>query len=578
MPTLLLADDSVTIRRFLELTFADEGIRVVAVADGEQAIAHLDADPPDIVLADISMPRVSGYDVAARVKRSRALRHIPVLLLTSAFEPVDERRARATGCVGVLIKPFEPQQLVGWVRDVLGGHRPAALWPAHLPGTGGILDRTVQRYPVPFPEPKPKPEPVIKPTRTKKVEAPAEAPVWRAPTPPSAPAGAAPDPAFEASLDLLDTAFAPVARVVNVDEATALDFAKDLAQTRGSDPSTVAAYREKLGDWDVPVPAPPVKLPPRHQEPFPDRERPFGGMAAAPPALAPPAPVPPVVMPPAAQAPGLAARLKHHAAEGAVKLRNVMALDAHSFAELPQALALLEDGLQQGAGVLSAGVKVKMRTGLAGSITECQDVGFVSSAKGLGRLQSQLDRPDCTVEEIVELLFDLGRRLQDDAELSVALLIPAPTSDLYRTPLKGWEPVLEQFQSLEADIEEANRCLAVGRYMATVFHLSRVMDVGLDALARALDVPDANWTSLLTVLDQRVVRAAQARKPAPGSRPNASDKQIRAKTARYLRDVQGAWGRTDMHDIRPVYDADKALDVLTAVRAFMCQVADHVRR
>src|SRR5213592_3332133 len=74
--TLLLADDSVTIQRVIELTFADEDIVVVAVGDGDQAIARLDSDPPDIVLADVGMPGRDGYEVAAYVKQSPRLNHI----------------------------------------------------------------------------------------------------------------------------------------------------------------------------------------------------------------------------------------------------------------------------------------------------------------------------------------------------------------------------------------------------------------------------------------------------------------------------------------------------------------------
>ena len=87
--TLLLADDSVTIQRVIELTFANEDIRVVAVSDGAQAVRWIDLERPDIVLADVSMPQVDGYGVSSHVKQSASLRSIPVLLLTGAFEPVD---------------------------------------------------------------------------------------------------------------------------------------------------------------------------------------------------------------------------------------------------------------------------------------------------------------------------------------------------------------------------------------------------------------------------------------------------------------------------------------------------------
>ncbi len=118
--TLLLADDSVTIQRVIELTFADEDVNVVAVSDGDQAIARLDAQPPDIVLADVGMPGKSGYEVAQYVKQSPRLSHIPVVLLTGAFEPVDQARAAQAGCDGVLAKPFEPQLVIGRVKELLG--------------------------------------------------------------------------------------------------------------------------------------------------------------------------------------------------------------------------------------------------------------------------------------------------------------------------------------------------------------------------------------------------------------------------------------------------------------------------
>ena len=126
--TLLLADDSVTIQRVIELTFADEDIKVIAVSDGNQAIAQLDSAPPDIVLADIGMPGRNGYEVAQYIKQSPRLAHIPVVLLTGAFEPVDQGKAAAVGCDGVLAKPFEPQLVIERVKELLGrSGRPAPL-------------------------------------------------------------------------------------------------------------------------------------------------------------------------------------------------------------------------------------------------------------------------------------------------------------------------------------------------------------------------------------------------------------------------------------------------------------------
>ncbi len=125
---LLLADDSVTIQRVIELTFADEDVQVIAVGNGQQAIERAERDRPDIVLADVGMPERDGYEVAAFIKGNPSLAHVPVVLLTGAFEPIDENRARAVGCDGVLVKPFEPQMVISRVKDLLAGRRPSEMW------------------------------------------------------------------------------------------------------------------------------------------------------------------------------------------------------------------------------------------------------------------------------------------------------------------------------------------------------------------------------------------------------------------------------------------------------------------
>src|SRR3954469_22949253 len=130
---LLLADDSETIQRVIEMTFADEPVDVATVSDGEAAMARLAIDPPDIVLADIGMPGRDGYQVAMHVRETAALAHIPVVLLTGAFDPVDYARAREAGCAGVLVKPFDPQMLIARVRHLLDGRSPARVVPGDGP-------------------------------------------------------------------------------------------------------------------------------------------------------------------------------------------------------------------------------------------------------------------------------------------------------------------------------------------------------------------------------------------------------------------------------------------------------------
>ena len=138
---LFLVDASITIQRVIELTFAGEDVDVVTVSDGEQAMARIAIERPDIVLADIGVPRRNGYEVAAFVRGQSDLKHIPVLLLAGAFEPVDEAKAEQAGADGVLVKPFEPQHVITRVRELLESAKvrgvqraaPVAAAPAAVP-------------------------------------------------------------------------------------------------------------------------------------------------------------------------------------------------------------------------------------------------------------------------------------------------------------------------------------------------------------------------------------------------------------------------------------------------------------
>jgi CheY-like chemotaxis protein len=121
---LLLADDSVTIQKVVNLTFADEGMEVIAVSDGEQAIKQLELIVPDIVLADIFMPGPDGYKICELIKNDERFKHIPVILLVGMFEPYNEEEARNIGADDVLTKPFESiRNLINKVTSLLGGKK-----------------------------------------------------------------------------------------------------------------------------------------------------------------------------------------------------------------------------------------------------------------------------------------------------------------------------------------------------------------------------------------------------------------------------------------------------------------------
>jgi len=115
--SILLADDSPTIRRVVELTLADRGVRLEAVGSGVEALSCLETLRPDLVLADVGMPAPAGHELCRRIKSSP--RPVPVVLLSGHFERVDPDAARACGADAELTKPFDPRDLVAKVQALL---------------------------------------------------------------------------------------------------------------------------------------------------------------------------------------------------------------------------------------------------------------------------------------------------------------------------------------------------------------------------------------------------------------------------------------------------------------------------
>lgn len=116
---LLLADDSITIQKVVELILAEEDFEIKSVGNGEEALAAIPSFRPDVILADIEMPKMNGYQLCEKIKRAPATSSIPVILLTGAFEPVDEELTKQVGADDVLTKPFESQELISKINAAL---------------------------------------------------------------------------------------------------------------------------------------------------------------------------------------------------------------------------------------------------------------------------------------------------------------------------------------------------------------------------------------------------------------------------------------------------------------------------
>jgi len=229
---ILLADDSLTIQKVIELTFSGTDFELKAVGNGDLALPLLDSFSPDIVLADCVMPGKTGYELCEEVKRLPGGRFVPVVLLTGTFEPFDKPRAEQAGADSVVTKPFDSQGLASLVRD--------------------LVNKAEEERAATPPEPPPPPPP------PPPVEEPAES------TDPTL-AGQAPFPAFpmaevETPLllpeeDLYATSAIPVFRESEIEPPPDSDAGAPPPSDPPTEPipqpeSTTAAYEMDLGSLD----------------------------------------------------------------------------------------------------------------------------------------------------------------------------------------------------------------------------------------------------------------------------------------------------------------------------------------
>ena len=123
MATILVVDDEPDIRLLARLTLTHDGHEVQEAADGQEALDAVAADPPDLIVLDVMMPGVSGWDVLARLKADddQAVRQIPVVMLTALTTPLDRAKGGIEGAVRYLAKPIGPDELRSAVADALAG-------------------------------------------------------------------------------------------------------------------------------------------------------------------------------------------------------------------------------------------------------------------------------------------------------------------------------------------------------------------------------------------------------------------------------------------------------------------------
>jgi two-component system alkaline phosphatase synthesis response regulator PhoP len=126
---ILVVDDEIYIVHILDFSLGMEGYEVVTALDGEQALERVASEKPDLIVLDIMMPKLDGYEVCRAVKANPATKNVPVILLSAKGRNVDQKMGFDVGADDYITKPFSPRKLVERINQLLGqavSERPAS--------------------------------------------------------------------------------------------------------------------------------------------------------------------------------------------------------------------------------------------------------------------------------------------------------------------------------------------------------------------------------------------------------------------------------------------------------------------
>ncbi len=121
MTTILVAEDERDIRELIAFTLKYHGFDVITADNGEQALQLASETHPDLLLLDVRMPRLTGYEVCQKVKQQETTRDIPVVFLSAKGQEAEILQGQQAGAVDYILKPFSPQELAERLRAVLEG-------------------------------------------------------------------------------------------------------------------------------------------------------------------------------------------------------------------------------------------------------------------------------------------------------------------------------------------------------------------------------------------------------------------------------------------------------------------------
>lgn len=117
--TILIADDSESIRELVEMTLKSAGYNVLKSVDGEDALSHLNGQAIDLVITDLNMPKMDGIGLIKEIRAKQEYATLPILLLTTESQAAKKEEAKQAGATGWIVKPFVQEKLLSVIQKVI---------------------------------------------------------------------------------------------------------------------------------------------------------------------------------------------------------------------------------------------------------------------------------------------------------------------------------------------------------------------------------------------------------------------------------------------------------------------------
>ena len=127
---ILIIDDSPTVQRLIEMILSSQRYQVILASDGEEGIAKAQSERPSVILVDFVMPKMNGFQGCKILKEDPGLSDTPIILVTSKGDKVGSKFVDVLGITEYFAKPFQPEELLAKIREVIDRKKPAAAAPS----------------------------------------------------------------------------------------------------------------------------------------------------------------------------------------------------------------------------------------------------------------------------------------------------------------------------------------------------------------------------------------------------------------------------------------------------------------